>query len=424
MRRTIDRDFVSSELMISAASPGLWIVCECNRICSRNLLTRTICSNMIEQDRERRRTMTTTSQPRIRDLTRPTPKGMAVAVASHPATDLLLTLMALDWEDLTDYDLGQEWFDDIRAKISEETKEALTATTLNRSKIWSAFFQLANGGPEGESVEEFLARLEATEATVIRSTLVETFVDPDKVDQATVEAASTGDEEAIEYVVSSCDKLVDIVDDLKTLFSRDPEDGKQDLLRALRGFHTEAFAPIEAQFAGAIERDARAKRAMVATMTPERVIEEATNGITIESGSGVRRVLLVPTAVLRPWVLILESRETRIFVYPVADEHMTTDCDAPSPWILKTYKALSDEKRIRVLRRLAAGPASFQDLVEHLEAAKSTVHHHVRVLRSARLVKVTLGAEKEYSLRRGVIGEAAKALEEFVEAGASRYEGE
>ena len=123
---------------------------------------------------------------------------------------------------------------------------------------------------------------------------------------------------------------------------------------------------------------------------------------------------------MRPWVLILEQAETRVFVYPIADEHMTADCDAPSPWIVKTYKALSDEKRIRVLRRLATGPAGFQELVEYLDAAKSTVHHHLRVLRSARLVKVSLGADKEYSLRTGVIGEAAKALEEFVEAGAAQ----
>jgi DNA-binding transcriptional ArsR family regulator len=332
--------------------------------------------------------------------------------------------MALDWDDLTDYDLGQEWFDELRSKISDDTKDALNATTLNRSKIWSAFLSLVDGGPEGESVDEFLVRLDTTAATEIRSTLVESFVDPEKVDQATVEAAATGDEASIKAVVSCCEELTGLADDLKKLLSRDAEDSKRDLVKALRGFHTEVFAPIEAQFARAIERDARAKQAMVATMSPERVIEEATNGITVEPGFGVRNVLLVPTAVLRPWVLILEDRETRIFVYPVADEHMSTDPDAPSPWILKTYKALSDEKRIRVLRRLAAGPASFQELVEHLDAAKSTVHHHLRVLRSARLVKVTLGADKEYSLRRGVVGEAAKALEEFVEAGASRYEGE
>lgn len=364
--------------------------------------------------------MTATSTPKIRDLTRPAQKGLTVEVASHPATDLLLTLMAFDWDDLTDYDLGPDWFDELKEKVTEDTRQALEATTLKNSKLWSGFFNLVATGPEGETISEFLLRLDEIGAMEIRKTLVEHLVDHDRVDAATIGAAALGDEEAIDAVVACCSELVDLADDLRTLFRRDPEEGKRDLLKALNGFYREAFAPIEAQFAGAIERDARAKQAMVATMSPERVIEEATNGITIDPGSGVRSVLLVPTAVLRPWVLILEHRETRIFVYPVADEHMTTDPDAPSPWILKTYKALSDEKRIRVLRRLAAGPASFQDLVEHLDSAKSTVHHHLRVLRSARLVRVSLGADKEYSLRRGVIGEAAKALAEFVEAGASQ----
>ncbi|MDH5371474.1 MAG: metalloregulator ArsR/SmtB family transcription factor [Acidimicrobiia bacterium] len=367
--------------------------------------------------------MGTTTEPKIRDFTRPT-QGMVVEVASHPATDLLLTLMAFGWDDLKDYDIGQEWFDEIQAKISQETQRAIDATTLKRSRIWSGFLDLANAGPEGETISEFLDRLEATEAVAIRRTLAEYFVGSSRIDASAVEDAANGDADAIEVIVGCCDELKDLADDLRTLFSGDVEQGKRDLLAALRGFQREAYAPIEAQYAGSIERDARAKRAMVATMSPERVIEEATNGITIEPGSGVRSVLLIPTVILRPWVLILEHRETRIFVYPVADEHLTADCDAPSPWILKTYKALSDEKRVRVLRRLAAGPASFQEIVEHLDVAKSTVSHHLRVLRSASLVRVTLGAEKEYSLRRGVIAEAAKALEEFVWAGASRREGE
>lgn len=364
--------------------------------------------------------MTVTNPPKIRDLTRPAPKGLEVEVASHPATDLLLTLMAFDWDDLTDYDLGQAWFDDLKAMVTEDTRQALEATTLKNYKLWSGFFSLVAAGPDGETIPEFLLRLDGTGAVEIRKTLLEHLVDRDRVDAATIDAAAEGDEQAIDSCVECCSELIGLSDDLRIVFRRDPEEGKRDLLKGLSGFYREAFAPIEDQFTGAIERDARAKQAMLATMSAERVIEEATNGITIEPGSGVRSVLLVPTAVLRPWVLILEHRETRIFVYPVADEHMTTDPDAPSPWILKTYKALSDEKRIRVLRRLAAGPASFQDLVDYLDSAKSTVHHHLRVLRSARLVRVSLGADKEYSLRRGVIGEAAKALAEFVEAGASQ----
>ncbi len=365
--------------------------------------------------------MTAPTQPKIRDFTRPA-QGLTVDVASHPATDLLLTLMAFSWDDLTDYDLGQDWFDGMNARMSAETRRAIEATTRNRSKIWFGFFHLVADGPEGETVDEFLDRLESIDASEIRKGMVESLVDHHQIESETIENAVAGDGDAIEAVVACCGEMAEMGDDLEALLTRNPDDAKADLIRALRGFHEEAFRPIEAQYAGALERDARAKKAMVAIMSPERVIEEATNGITVEPGTGVRSVLLVPTVVLRPWVLILEHRSTRIFVYPVSDEHMTTDPDWPSPWIVKTYKALADEKRVRVLRRLAAGPAGFQELVDYLDAAKSTVHHHLRVLRSARLVRVTLGAEKEYSLRQGVIAEAAKALQEFVEAGASKGE--
>lgn len=363
--------------------------------------------------------MTTSAETRIRDFTRPA-EGLSVSVASHPATDLLLTLMALSWEDLTDYDLGEDWFNGAREGMSELTVAAIEATTRGQSKVWFGFFHLVTDGPEGESVHEFLDRLESMDPMSIRIGLIENLIDRSKVGSETVERAAQGDEAALTEVVTCCGDLGELENDLRELLRRDPVQSKQDLMTALTGFHTEVFHDFEEQYAAIIERDSRAKQAMVATMSPERVIEESTNGISIEPGSGVRTVMLVPSVVMRPWVLILEQRDTRVFVYPVADEHMTTDCDTPSPWIVKTYKALSDEKRIRILRKLAAGPASFQDLVSYLDAAKSTVHHHLRVLRSARLIRVTLGAEKEYSLTTGVITEAANALEEFVAAGATR----
>ena len=90
------------------------------------------------------------------------------------------------------------------------------------------------------------------------------------------------------------------------------------------------------------------------------------------------------------------------------------DPDAPPSWLVQFYKALGDERRLTILKRLAEGPASFGDLVELLDLAKSTVHHHIRQLRQAGVVRVTVGAEKEYSLRLGTVPEAARLLEGFL----------
>lgn len=54
------------------------------------------------------------------------------------------------------------------------------------------------------------------------------------------------------------------------------------------------------------------------------------------------------------------------------------------------------------------------DLAERLALSKSTVHHHVSMLRRAGLVLVTVGAEKEYSLRADVVTQARAMLDAYL----------
>jgi hypothetical protein len=54
--------------------------------------------------------------------------------------------------------------------------------------------------------------------------------------------------------------------------------------------------------------------------------------------------------------------------------------EAPPPALLKLFKALSDEGRLRLLRRLSAGPISLTEAAGELDVAKATAHHHLAIL--------------------------------------------
>ena len=69
---------------------------------------------------------------------------------------------------------------------------------------------------------------------------------------------------------------------------------------------------------------------------------------------------------------------------------------------------------MRIIRRLSDGPASLQQIADHLGLAKSTAHHHLVALRAAGLTRVTLGADKEYSLRGDPVVEVADLLKEYL----------
>src|SRR5690606_27895072 len=130
--------------------------------------------------------------------------------------------------------------------------------------------------------------------------------------------------------------------------------------------------------------------------------EDVTNGVDYEIPLGVTRVILVPTMVIRPLSLIEQYRDVLMVFYGLADEFINLNPEAPPSWLVKFYKALSDEKRLRILRRLSEADASLDELTQLLDLSKSTVHHHITILRGAGLIRVSMGSDKGESMAYGL----------------------
>ena len=189
---------------------------------------------------------------------------------------------------------------------------------------------------------------------------------------------------------------------------------------AYRRFHQEVMAPYEEILAGAIGRAAAARRAAPVRGSARDVVEEVTAGIDFEIPIGISRVVLVPTVVIRPLSLLVGHRDTLIVYYGVAAEFIDSDPEAPPSWLINTFKALADEKRLRIMRRLKAGPASLDDLASLLGVSKSTVHHHISLLRGAGLIRVRVSPEEKghnsqkYTLRPQGLDHAADFLGDYL----------
>ena len=121
----------------------------------------------------------------------------------------------------------------------------------------------------------------------------------------------------------------------------------------------------------------------------------------------------MPNLVSRPWSIFTESGATKIVCYGVPEAHVTGD--APPDPLVAAYKALGDETRLRILRRLASGPATLHELTELLGLAKSTVHGHLLVLRTGGLVVTDISKKTGYALRRQTLAESAALLETYLE---------
>jgi DNA-binding transcriptional ArsR family regulator len=170
-----------------------------------------------------------------------------------------------------------------------------------------------------------------------------------------------------------------------------------------------------------LEHDQRLTRFLARRLDAEHLIETVTNGIAFRLNSDTTEVVLIPSVVVRPWNLMFSFGGARYFVYPVSDEAVEADPDSPPSWMVEMFKSLGDERRLRLLRRLGDGPAGLSELAEYLDLAKSTTHHHLRLLRAAGLVKAVItGSGKDgthYELRPKALEDAAQFVASYLRTG-------
>src|SRR5262249_41161668 len=179
-----------------------------------------------------------------------------------------------------------------------------------------------------------------------------------------------------------------------------PAETRDRLLELMQRWHDEVFSPHEPQLLPILARDADVTRLLASSAPIEHVIERVTAGWQYVPEPGIFRVLLIPSVVTRPVVYTFDHHEVKIFAYPVSDESMMAEGEAPPPRLLRLLKALADERRLRILKRLGSGQYTLQQLATHCGMSKTLMHHQLLVLRPPGLVQTTRGARPRDGLRR------------------------
>ena len=150
----------------------------------------------------------------------------------------------------------------------------------------------------------------------------------------------------------------------------------------------EDFYLADRSSAGLFAESAEEASALTATLKPSQVLERMTKGIVYTGEPGVEGVLLVPTLIFRPWTMIIDHERVKIFCYPIPLARISGEL--PDAEMVALFRALGDETRLRLLKRIARGKASFGQLARELGLAKSTVFHHALQLRTAGLLRLDL----------------------------------
>jgi DNA-binding transcriptional ArsR family regulator len=265
--------------------------------------------------------------------------------------------------------------------------------------------------PEISDAAGFVQLLHDTSGTEFANVVfADSLRDPDL--KPDVDAALDGDTAALDRVVACWPE--EKHGWLRGLFD-DPQALIGSLARRMADW-LPRYQEMEPRIHDIIQRDVELRTEDRATLGSIQLIERTTNGIRWLSEPGVRRVVLAPSYLARPYNFTFSGGDWRMFVYPVADAALEpNDPLAPPAGVLRLHRALGDETRLRILRLLRDRDWYLTEIAERLDLSKPTIKHHLAQLRAAGLVTLTEeGGLSYYSLRRDRLDDASAELKRFL----------
>ncbi len=346
---------------------------------------------------------------KVIDLTAPQ-RELRVRIDSSPAYDFLACLYLIESYDASlGFEVSSSWVRRARTALGSELRSDLTLLFTRRMRTLGLVGVLEHA--PGLSVREFIKRVNATPAErLMELMLAETLADRQSL--PLLRAAIGGTPAAIDTFLAATHSEID-TRALRRVVSLFPSEAKARLVRLLREGYARVYAREEAEVLPLLERDVKALSRRAGAASPGEIVERATGGFVIGPEAPVAGVVLAPTFFFRPYNLITAYHGIRVFIYPI---ETAAPGPAPPPELVRFYKALADETRLKILRLLATREMYLQELAKALGVSHVTALHHMAVLRAARLVQVVERDNlKYYRLRADRAREAAAQWLDFVQ---------
>ncbi len=214
--------------------------------------------------------------------------------------------------------------------------------------------------------------------------------------------------------VPSHQELVTILDWWKR-----PEEFGEGYLEALNAYYEVFFNQEERRLRPALQASLNHAKERSEQLALVDLLEELTQGLRFEDLHTKGQVTLAASYWSTPLVYFMELNPLHsIYVYGARplDAALVPGEQVPDS-LLGVLEALSDPTRLKILRYLAEEPQRPTQLAHRLGLRVPTVTHHLKTLRLAGLVRLTLGEEgvtKHYTTRTEGVEAAYAALARFL----------
>lgn len=353
--------------------------------------------------------------PQVLDLSRVARTGPSLEIEASEAAEVVMGLFLLTGDcDFDTYDLPNEQLESMKEQIPPALKKELDELIAG-SEVVAQLVGLVAELEAPRDVPALLRHIEALPALEIQLMLLGYYQHPHPdVPQEVIARAATGASDAVGDLKQAASEYPDWLEELTILLELGPERVKELLLSILPQWCSEVWPRFGIDMK-ALEADAREKRLQAKKIPLDRLIETSTNGFQYTPDPRARHILMFPSLILSPWMVHLDHKDKKILCYPITGSPVDEGAMSPTQ-VARFYKALGDEGRLRLLKRLAQGSLTLTDAAAELGVAKSTAHHHLGLLRHAGLVLIReQDNEKTWSLRTDLLPQAGDILNSFLE---------
>jgi DNA-binding transcriptional ArsR family regulator len=195
----------------------------------------------------------------------------------------------------------------------------------------------------------------------------------------------------------------------------------EDYLSALQDYQACFFAEEEARILPALQAGTASAQALAASLPLKTLVERLSRGVQLENYETLSDLTLLPSWWVTPVTFLAHPAPGRtLLAFGVRPEAQGDSSEAPRE-LVDTLKALGDPTRLRILRYLSSGPLSPSELARRLRLRPPTVIHHLRLLRFAGLVQVTVSEnlDKRYAARLEGVQSIHETLTQYLDTNGS-----
>jgi DNA-binding transcriptional ArsR family regulator len=190
------------------------------------------------------------------------------------------------------------------------------------------------------------------------------------------------------------------------------------LLSALQSYVGAFFAEEEKRIAPMLRKGLEQAQELAEKLPVPDLLAELSQGVHFEESLEATELVLAPSYWSTPLIIFARVSDLRmllLFGARPAEASLVPGEQVPDA-LLRALKAMADPTRLKILHYLSIEPLTPAELSRMLRLRAPTVTHHLRALRLAGLVHLTLqaGEEKRYAARLEAIDRTSSNLHTYL----------